>query len=246
MFKLLSCLILLHLIISTEEQQLRGTVTQRLENALKLGSDIKLSCSSSASQIVDQGIYWFRQRAGKPPECLVFITGLGKKRGPCGEHDSRITVGKSGQSYNLVLAGFQKEDAAMYYCVSVVNSVLYFGSGTNVVINEPSTTTVKITTKKVQTTETASKGNEGNQCGCANSGSSNKPTERMSPKDLFACELYIWIPLAAISVLLVISLIITLSVGKKSRRRICKCKNHYKNRPTPEGHGRPQFPDRYI
>uniref|UniRef100_A0A8D2LQU9 Uncharacterized protein n=1 Tax=Varanus komodoensis TaxID=61221 RepID=A0A8D2LQU9_VARKO len=114
------------------------------------------------------------------------------------EHKRGYKAERSGNYYQLTITSFEEENQGFYYCIVHRNQELYYSSGLEVYRQVQLTPTPTIP-KQVST---RSKGL------VTEKGMGSPSSETQS---LIKCELYIWVPLASGSLVLII-LVIILSV----------------------------------
>ncbi|XP_064424985.1 T-cell surface glycoprotein CD8 alpha chain [Latimeria chalumnae] len=184
------------------------------------GKDVTLKCRSQDSSTLDQGGYWFRRSRDKTQEFVLYFSSTSRIKLSSDLDSNRFSATKSTSEVTLTIKPFKKEDSGIYYCLVLQNSVLIFGTGTELVIPGSSTTMTTITTTTTERKITAK------PCDYK----TTSPTS--SPVSGFPCKLYIWTPLAGASLLLLITLIITIIVCNNSRKK--RCPHHIRKRSDLE------------
>ncbi|KAM5191686.1 pre-B lymphocyte protein 3 [Mantella aurantiaca] len=95
--------------VLTQETQITTSVNQR----------VTLSCHLNTGTIADSNYpYWFQQRHGQPPRCLIYDTNIRHSGIP-----DRFSGSKSGSYAYLTISAAQPDDDADYYCLMWFNGV---------------------------------------------------------------------------------------------------------------------------
>uniref|UniRef100_A0AAQ6AF99 Ig-like domain-containing protein n=1 Tax=Amphiprion ocellaris TaxID=80972 RepID=A0AAQ6AF99_AMPOC len=100
------------------------TVTQSGAVSSALGGSVTISCKTSRN-IYSNELSWYQQKDGGVPKLLIYYTSTRAS----GISD-RFTGRGSYSDFSLTISGVQAEDAAVYYCQSVVSLWCTFGGGT--------------------------------------------------------------------------------------------------------------------
>uniref|UniRef100_A0AAQ5Z7H7 Ig-like domain-containing protein n=1 Tax=Amphiprion ocellaris TaxID=80972 RepID=A0AAQ5Z7H7_AMPOC len=101
------------------------TVTQSGAVSSALGGSVTISCKTSRN-IYSNELSWYQQKDGGVPKLLIYYTSTRAS----GISDHRFTGRGSYSDFSLTISGVQAEDAAVYYCQSVVSLWYTFGGGT--------------------------------------------------------------------------------------------------------------------
>ena len=85
------------------------------ENSLE-GSTVTLSYKYSKKPSSSDEFYWYQQYPGKPPEFLLYISGLNSTR-PADSLNKRFSTKLSGEKHvDLQISSAAVTDSALYYC----------------------------------------------------------------------------------------------------------------------------------
>ncbi|XP_032042782.1 T-cell surface glycoprotein CD8 alpha chain-like [Aythya fuligula] len=190
----------------------RITVTAKFYNSKtthpQSGKSLELECVSS----VDSGVSWIRQDKAGTLHFIVYISTLPKTTFKGNQMtSSRFEASKIGKSYRLKVMSFEAQDEGTYFCTVNYNQVLYFSSGLHAFF--PVTTTAAPVTTVSPTTQ-------GSQVTKRDVCLQSHEAETSKEKELnFFCEIFIWVPLAAACLLLLIALVITIVLNQATKRR---------------------------
>uniref|UniRef100_F7F964 T-cell surface glycoprotein CD8 alpha chain n=1 Tax=Monodelphis domestica TaxID=13616 RepID=F7F964_MONDO len=183
------------------------------------GRELKLQCETVNSS--PTGCSWLRLTPGAVvPTFLLYLSGSSQSVKVAPELDSRRFGGsRSSSSYFLTLKDFQKDDQGYYYCVVARNSRLFFSPFVPVFMPVKATTAPAPRPKP--TTPAATNSSIQNAAGSEKCKSFSNTSEKNGLD--FSCDLYIWMPLTGGCVVLLLALIITITIFRRSRRRVCQC-----------------------
>nr|QLF95855.1 CD8aLck-eGFP [Cloning Vector pBMNZ-mCD8aLck-eGFP] len=183
----------------------------------ELGQKVDLVCEVLGS--VSQGCSWLFQNSSSKLPQPTFVVYMASSHNKI-TWDEKLNSSKlfsamrdTNNKYVLTLNKFSKENEGYYFCSVISNSVMYFSSVVPVLQKVNSTTTKPVlrTPSPVHPTGT-SQPQRPEDC---------RPRGSVKGTGLdFACDIYIWAPLAGICVALLLSLIITLICYHRSRKRV--------------------------
>ncbi|XP_047637537.1 T-cell surface glycoprotein CD8 alpha chain isoform X1 [Phacochoerus africanus] len=182
-----------------------------------LGETVKLRCEVMHSNTLTS-CSWLYQKPGAASK-PIFLMYLSKTRNKTAEGlDTRYISGyKANDNFYLILHRFREEDQGYYFCSFLSNSVLYFSNFMSVFLPAKPTKTPTTPPPKRTPTKASHAVSVAPEV-CRPSGSA------VDPRKLdFACDVYIWAPLAGTSGILLLSLVITVICHRRNRRRVCKC-----------------------
>ncbi|EDK98939.1 T-cell surface glycoprotein CD8 alpha chain isoform 1 precursor [Mus musculus] len=204
----------------------------------ELGQKVDLVCEVLGS--VSQGCSWLFQNSSSKLPQPTFVVYMASSHNKI-TWDEKLNSSKlfsamrdTNNKYVLTLNKFSKENEGYYFCSVISNSVMYFSSVVPVLQKVNSTTTKPVlrTPSPVHPTGT-SQPQRPEDC---------RPRGSVKGTGLdFACDIYIWAPLAGICVALLLSLIITLICYHRSRKRVCKCP-----RPLVRQEGKPRPSEKIV
>ncbi|XP_032090546.1 T-cell surface glycoprotein CD8 alpha chain [Thamnophis elegans] len=197
-----------------------GSQTDRLEismisNPLEtFGTKVEFKCDTDH---VDAGVFWVIQKWNGVLHFITHVTSRSKE--VTGTLEGYKAT-KAGSYYQLTIANFQENHEGTYFCVRHRNQKLLFSTGIPVFLPVTTTPVPSTTTQKISITTKGLIKEEAMKC----PNSTVKVTTN-TKNTMFSCELYIWVPLAGVSLLLLITLIIIISLccGSRRSRRKCKC-----------------------
>ncbi|XP_036608444.1 T-cell surface glycoprotein CD8 alpha chain [Trichosurus vulpecula] len=199
---------------------------------------VQLQCETlSFSQT---GCSWLRLAPGaQVPTFLLFISGNNPSVKRAEGLDPTRFGGEriSSSTYRLTLNNFRDEDQGHYYCVVTRNSALFFSPSVPVFLPVKATTTPAPkpkTTTLLATTSSSIQISDSEKC--------KSILRKQEKKGLdFSCDLYIWMPLTGVCVVLLLALITTITICQRSRKRVCRCP-----RPLVRPGGKSAPSERYV
>ncbi|XP_022360103.1 T-cell surface glycoprotein CD8 alpha chain [Enhydra lutris kenyoni] len=201
------------------------------------GGKVELQCEVLLSPAAP-GCSWLFQK-NEPAARPVFLLYISQTRNKVVNGlDPKEISGKriSETLYSLTLHRFRKEDEGYYFCSVLSNSVLYFSSFVPVFLPVKPTPTPAPRPPTRAPTNTSQQGSQ--RPGICRP-AAGKPVEKGVLA--FACEIYIWAPLAGTCAVLLLSLVIIVICNHRNRTRVCKCP-----RPMPRPGGKPSPSEKYV
>ncbi|XP_053886812.1 T-cell surface glycoprotein CD8 beta chain [Malaclemys terrapin pileata] len=171
------------------------------------GSTMELVCTLKNDQLTQSGIYWYRWSKESQDYQYVLFSSVFQKRTISNNIDKdRFDVSKasSGNSYTLKISKLQHLDAGTYYCAVSHSSELLFGNGTELSVVDFLPSTEKPTEKTLPPAKPRCK-------------TSNITPAKMKGS---SCSSFIWAPLVACAVILLLSLVVAIRRFQRLRRRL--------------------------
>uniref|UniRef100_A0A4X2KPE0 T-cell surface glycoprotein CD8 alpha chain n=2 Tax=Vombatus ursinus TaxID=29139 RepID=A0A4X2KPE0_VOMUR len=203
------------------QAQLRFRMNPLEKRSVRLSEKVQLQCETLSTSYT--GCSWLRLAPeARVPTFLLFISGSTPSVKLADGLDPKRFQGErtSPSTYRLTLNNFGDEDQGYYYCVVTRNSVMFFSPFVPVLLPVKATTTPP---PKPKTTTLLATTQSSNQ---VPAGSENcKTISRFQEKKGldFSCDLYIWMPLAGVCAVLLLTLVTTIIICQRSRKRVCRC-----------------------
>ncbi|KAM7238815.1 hypothetical protein CapIbe_010335 [Capra ibex] len=242
MASLLTALILPLALQLLDAPKVLGSLSFRMsptQKETRLGETVELQCEVVQSGMAS-GCSWLRQIPGDDPR-PTFLMYLSSQRvklaqGLDPDHISGARV--TGSKFQLTLRNFRQEDQGYYFCSVLSNSVLYFSNFVPVFLPaKPTTTPAMRPSTRAPTIAPQTRSVSPRSEVCRPSAGSTVDTSGLA----FACDIYIWAPLAGTCAVLLLSLVITCICYRRNRRRVCKCP-----RPVVRQGGKPNLSNKYV
>ncbi|XP_051830359.1 T-cell surface glycoprotein CD8 alpha chain isoform X2 [Antechinus flavipes] len=221
---------------SQAQQGFRMNPTEKRD--VRQSEQVRLQCEALSSS--NTGCSWLRQAPGALiPTFLLYISGGTNSVKLADGLDATKFAGEkvSPSTYRLTVKDFRAQDQGYYFCVVTRNAIMYFSPFVAVFLPVKATTPApKPKTTTLLTTIGSPIQNS------ANSGKCKPNASFQGTKVLdFSCDLYIWVPLTGVCVVLLLALIIAITICQRSRRRVCRCP-----RPLIRAGGKSGPPERFV
>uniref|UniRef100_A0A8C5M9W1 T-cell surface glycoprotein CD8 alpha chain n=1 Tax=Leptobrachium leishanense TaxID=445787 RepID=A0A8C5M9W1_9ANUR len=124
---LLMLIPLFHLIVCSYQLELYQTSSK-----LQLGSGgpVHLECRAVGENLMDHGVFWFRQRKSvTSPESILYLSSVSRITQINTTMFGNFTPSKGSNVYYLKINPFREEDQGTYYCMINRNLVLHISPG---------------------------------------------------------------------------------------------------------------------
>ncbi|KAM4866778.1 T-cell surface glycoprotein CD8 alpha chain [Thomomys bottae] len=229
--RLLSLTLLLHATAAQRHSQFLMTPRKAVA---ELGKKMELGCQFLGNN-QPSGCSWLYQGAGAgaSPTFLLYVSPtrirMAKGLSP------RFSGAKAGNVFHLTVSQFRLEDQGYYFCALVGSGEAAFSPFVPVFL--PATTTApapRPSTQAPPTTTWQPVTRRPDLCGHKAGGT----VDARWPD--FECDVYIWVPVAGLCAVLLLSVVTTLLCYHRNRRHVCKCP-----RPLVRQGGKPSPSGRY-
>ncbi|XP_074141775.1 T-cell surface glycoprotein CD8 alpha chain [Sminthopsis crassicaudata] len=203
---------------SPAQPRFRMSPAEKLD--VRPAEQVRLQCEALSAS--NTGCSWLRLAPGAlTPTFLLYISSVTSSVKLADGLDAARFGGErlSYSTYRLTVRDFGAQDQGYYFCVVTRNSLMYFSPFVAVFLPVKATTPApKPKTTTLLTTTSSPIWNS------ANSGKCKPISSSQGKKGLdFSCDLYIWMPLTGVCVVLLLALIIAITICQRSRRRVCRC-----------------------
>lgn len=185
----------------------------------EIGQEVKLTCE--VLRDTSQGCSWLFQNSSSELPQPTFIIYVSSSRSKLNDKldPNLFSARKETNKYILTLSKFSTKNQGYYFCSITSNSVMYFSPLVPVFQKENSIITKPVTRAPTPVPPPTGTPRPLRPEACRPGASGSVEGMGLG----FACNIYIWAPLAGICAVLLLSLVITLICCHRNRRRVCKC-----------------------
>lgn len=205
----------------------------------KLGQKVDLACEVLPTTAQGGCSWLFQNSSSKLPQptFIVYLAAHSAMTKLNENLDSQLFSAKRDKNkYTLTLNKFGKENQGYYFCTIFVNSAMVISPLVPVFQKVNSTTTKPAPRAPTPVPPTGTFRPLRPEACRPGAGGSVEGTGLD-----FACDIYIWAPLAGICGVLLLSLVATLICYHRNRRRVCKCP-----RPLVREGGKPRPSEKFV
>lgn len=185
----------------------------------EIGQEVKLTCE--VLRDTSQGCSWLFQNSSSELSQPIFIIYVSSSRSKLNDKldPNLFSARKENTKYILTLSKFSTKNQGYYFCSITSNSVMYFSPLVPVFQKVNSIIPKPVTRAPTPVPPPTGTPRPLRPEACRPGASGSVEGTGLG----FACDIYIWAPLAGICAVLLLSLVITLICCHRNRRRVCKC-----------------------
>ncbi|XP_069845278.1 T-cell surface glycoprotein CD8 alpha chain-like isoform X2 [Dipodomys merriami] len=181
------------------------------------GKKMELCCEVVVSS-QPTGCSWLYQTPsrGASPTFLLYLSST--RTTAANRLDPRFSGTKNKSLYTLTVSEFRPEDQGYYFCSFMVSGMVFFSPWVPVFL--PVITTTPAPRPPTLAPRTTSHPVSGSPKICGPRAEGGTVDTRWLD---FSCDIRIWVSLAGLCAVLLLSLVVTLICFHRNRRRVCKC-----------------------